>query len=79
MTDKRKREKVVAEITTLHLVEFMREQGRSLDHRQAIAFLNENGRAYSMWKHMMYAGENYIKSVLDQQPLPQTCPAAPLQ
>jgi len=73
MTNKRKREKVVAEITTLHLVEFMREQGKTLDQRQAIEFLNENGCAYTMWKHMMLAGENYIKSVLDQQALPTTC------
>ncbi len=71
MTEKRKRERVVAEITTAHLMQLMQEQGRSLDHQQALNFLNEEGRAYLMWKHMMYAGENYIKSVLAQTPSPQ--------
>ncbi len=78
MTQKRKREKVVAEITTAHLMQLMQEQGRSLDHQQALNFLNEEGRAYLMWKQMMYAGENYIKSVLAQtyplQPYGATSP-----
>jgi len=29
-----------------------------------MAFLNQNGRAYEMWKRMMQAGEDYIKSSL---------------
>jgi hypothetical protein len=66
MTQKKKREKVVAEITTAHLMQLMQEHGRTLDQQQAINFLNEEGRAYLMWKQMMYAGENYIKSVLAQ-------------
>lgn len=66
MMQKKKREKVVAEITTAHLMQLMQEQGMSLDHRQALDLLNEDGRAYVMWKHMMYAGEDYIRGVLAQ-------------
>ena len=66
MTPRKKRERVVAEITTIHLMKFMQEQGRSLDQQQAVNFLNEGDRAYIIWKQMMYAGENYIKSVLGQ-------------
>jgi hypothetical protein len=29
-----------------------------------MAFLNQEGRAYDMWKQMMRAGEEYIKSTL---------------
>jgi hypothetical protein len=29
---------------------------------QARVFLNEEGRAYEMWKHMMQAGEEFIAS-----------------
>ena len=68
MTPKKKREKVVAQITTAHLIALMQEQGRSLDRQQAVNFLNEEGRAYLMWKQMMHAGENYIKGVLEQTP-----------
>ena len=69
MTQKKKREKVVAEITTAHLMQLMQEQGRSLDHQQALNFLNEEGRAYLMWKQMMYAGENFIKCAIAQNHL----------
>jgi len=63
---KKEREKVVAEITATHLMKLMQEQGRFLDQQQAVAFFNEGDRAYVMWKQMMYAGENYIKSELAQ-------------
>jgi len=66
MKPKKSREKVVAEITATHLRMLMQEQGKFLDLQQALAFLNEGDRAYIMWKQMMYAGENYIKSVLAQ-------------
>jgi len=66
MIPRKKRERVVAEITTIHLMKFMQEQGRSLNQQQAVNLLNEGDRAYVMWKQMMYAGENYIKSVLAQ-------------
>jgi hypothetical protein len=67
MTAKKQREKVVAEITVAHLTEFASEIGRKLDPDEAVAFLNQNGRAYAMWQHMMRAGEDYIKSTLGQQ------------
>ena len=79
MIPRKKREKVVAEITTTHLMKFMQEQGRVLDQQQAVNFLNEGDRAYVMWKQMMYAGENYIKSVLAQtsQPSAYTLKSGP--
>jgi len=64
MTEKKKRERVVAEITVGHLKQFARELGRSLTQEEALTFLNQEGRAYDMWKHMMLAGEEYIKSNL---------------
>ena len=67
MTERKKREKVVAEITVAHLTEFASEIGRSLSPDDAIAFLNQNGRAYAMWQHMMRAAEEYIKTTLQQQ------------
>lgn len=70
MTDKKKRERVVAEITLAHLTQFARELGRSLSQEEAIAFLNQEGRAYDMWKHMMLAGEEYIKSHLEKSRAP---------
>ena len=66
MNPRKKREKVVAEITATHLRMLMQEQGRFLDQQQALAFLNEGDRAYIMWMQMMIAGENYVKSVLTQ-------------
>ena len=41
-----------------------RNKEEFLDQQQAVSFLNEGDRAYIMWMQMMYAGENYIKSVL---------------
>ena len=64
MTEKKKRERVVAEITIAHLTQIARELGRTLNHEEAVAFLNQGGRAYAMWKHMMLAGEEYIKTSL---------------
>jgi hypothetical protein len=67
MTEKKKREKVTAEITLAHLLEFAQESGLNLNRDEAIAFFNQNGRAYAMWKQMMQAGETYIKETLKQQ------------
>ena len=67
MTEKKKREKVVAEITTFHLTQLVQGLGRPLSRAEAIAFLNEGSRAYEMWKHMMQAGEAYIKETLRSQ------------
>lgn len=60
------RQKVVAEMTAVHLQQFAREVGASLSAPDALVFLNEHGRAYEMWKHMMRAGEEYIKSKLQE-------------
>jgi hypothetical protein len=38
-----------------------------MTQEDAIAFLNRNGRAYDMWKHMMRAGEEYIKQTLQRE------------
>ena len=67
MTEKKKREKVVAEITLDHLMQFAREAGRPLSPQEALAFFNQDGRAYDMWKYMMQAGEQYIKSSLQHR------------
>jgi hypothetical protein len=64
MADRKQREKVVAEITIAHLTQFANESGRPLTTEEAMAFLNQQGRAYEMWKHMMHAAEEYIKSAL---------------
>ena len=68
MTEKKKREKVVAEITIAHLTQFAHGIGSGLNPEEAIAFLNQEGRAYAMWKEMMHAGEEYIKNALQKQP-----------
>ena len=64
MTDRKQRDKVVAEITIAHLIQFANESGRPLTTEEAMAFLNQQGRAYEMWKHMMHAAEEYIKTAL---------------
>jgi len=38
-----------------------------MTQEDAIVFLNRNGRAYDMWKHMMRAGEEYIKQTLQRE------------
>ncbi|HTR25243.1 MAG TPA: hypothetical protein VMI10_14780 [Terriglobales bacterium] len=67
---RRKRDRVVAEITSAYLMQVVAEYGRHLNQEQALNFLNQEGRAYEMWKQMMYAGENYIKSSLAQPSQP---------
>jgi hypothetical protein len=76
MTEKKKREKVVAEITAAHLSEFAAEIGRTMNQEEAIAFLNSEGRAYEMWKRMMQAGEEYLRSTLRNQSRFVIAPAA---
>ena len=58
------REKVTAEITFAHVLQFAREMGTNMSAAEAAAFLNENGRAQDVWTHMMQAGEQYLKSSL---------------
>jgi uncharacterized protein (DUF2237 family) len=70
------RERVTAEITVAHLVEFAREAGDELSTSQAEAFLNENGHAYEMWMHMMRAGEEFLKNHLNpRMPVQSVHPA----
>ncbi len=71
MTEKKKRQKVSAEITAAHLIQFAQELGTGMTEEDAIAFLNRDGRAYDMWKHMMRAGEEYIKQTLQREAPPR--------
>jgi len=57
MTDRKVREKVVAEITLVHLVQIAAEAGGRVSREAAVAFLHRNGRAYDLWKNMMHAGK----------------------
>ena len=66
MTDKKDRERVIAEITLSHLMSLGNEQGCPVSREQALAFLNQEGRAFEMWKHMMQAAEEFIASSLFQ-------------
>ena len=66
MTDKKARERVVAEITLSHLMRLGNEQGCPVSREQAVAFLNQEGRAFEMWKHMMQAAEEFIAGSLFQ-------------
>jgi len=66
MTDKKDRERVIAEITLSHLIRLGNEQGRPVSREQALAFLNQEGRAFEMWKHMMQAAEEFIAGSLFQ-------------
>lgn len=60
------RQKVVAEMTAVHLQQFAHEMGTPLSTPDALVFLNEHGHAYEMWQHMMRAGEDYIKAKLQE-------------
>ncbi len=60
MTEKRNRERVIAEITLSHLIRLCGERGCPLSREQALAFLNQEKHAYEMWKHMMQAAEDFI-------------------
>jgi hypothetical protein len=42
---------VMAESTLSHLLRLANEYGCSVSREQALAFLNEQGRAFKMWKH----------------------------
>jgi hypothetical protein len=66
MTEKKDRERVMAEITISYVLRLASEQGCSVSREQARVFLNEEGRAYEMWKHMMQAGEEFIAASLLQ-------------
>lgn len=55
---------MIAEITLSHLVRLGNEQGCPVSREQALAFLNQEGRAFEMWKHMMQAAEKFIADSL---------------
>ncbi len=60
------REKVTAEITLAHVLQFARELGRHMSSAEVANFLNQDGHAQKMWMHMMQAGEDYVKSNLNE-------------
>jgi len=60
MTQKKDRDRVMAEITLPHLLRLANEHGCSVTRQEAAAFLNQES-AYEMWKQMMRAGEDFIK------------------
>ena len=69
MSKKKDRERVIAEITLSHLMRLGNEQGCPVSRDQALAFLNQEGRAFEMWKHMMQAAEDFIACSLLQHSL----------
>lgn len=69
MSEKKDRERVIAEITLSHLMRLGDEQGFPVSREQALAFLNQEGRAFEMWKHMMQAAEDFIACSLLQRSL----------
>lgn len=67
MTQRKDRDRVIAEITLSHLLRLANEHGCSVSREQAFIFLNQDGRAFEMWKQMMQAGEDFIvRSLLGQ-------------
>ena len=66
MTEKKDRERVIAEITLSHLIRLGNEQGCPVSREQALAFLNHEGRAFEMWKRMMQAAEEFVAGSLLQ-------------
>jgi len=60
MTERKSRERVIAEITLSHLLRLGNEQGHPVSRQQALEFLNQEGQAFEMWKHMMQAAEEFI-------------------
>jgi hypothetical protein len=56
------REKVTAELTMAHVVQFAQKMGTNMSTAEVAEFLNHNGTAQNVWIHMMQAGEQYIKS-----------------
>ena len=66
---KKDRERVTAEVTLSHLMRLGNEQGCPVSREQALAFLNQEGRAFEMWKQMMQAAEDFIACSLLQNSL----------
>lgn len=70
---KRIRERVSAEITLSYLMRLAIEQGCPVSREQALEFLNQDGRAYEMWKLMMQAAEEFIATSLRAQSFGPPC------
>ncbi len=68
MPEKKQRERVVAEISVNHLRKLALDMGQHLSEADALAFLNQQGHAYDMWKEMMRAGENYLRASIGSRP-----------
>jgi hypothetical protein len=64
MTEKKDRDRVMAEITLSHVLRLATEQGSPVSRQEALAFLNQERRAFEMWKQMMQAGEESIAGSL---------------
>jgi hypothetical protein len=73
MTQKKDRDRVMAELTLSHLMRLAIEQGCPVSGEQALVFLNEDGRAYEMCKQMMQAGEEFIAGSLLRQCISPEC------
>ena len=67
MIQKTTRNKVTAEISLCHLMRLANEGGWPLSQERALAFMNEDGHAFEMWKHMMHAAEDFIAHSLRRQ------------
>ena len=67
MPEIKNRERVMAEITLAHLLRLAEANGCTVSREQALAFLNQDGRAFEMWKQMMRAAEDFITSGLLRQ------------
>ena len=61
---KRDRERVLAEITLSYLMRLAIEQGCPVSREQALEFLNEEGRAYEMWKSHDAGGGGFYRTQL---------------
>jgi hypothetical protein len=68
LAETKDREKVVAEITCAHLMQLAIEEGVAITKEEVLEFLNQRGYAHEMWKRMMRAGEDYVRSVLLGRP-----------
>jgi hypothetical protein len=78
MPDRKPRERVIAEITLAYVTQVAAGMSRDLSFDEAMAFLNQEGHAYAMWKQMMRAGEEYIKHTLrGGRTIPISRPAPP--
>ena len=69
---KRNRERVLAEITLSYLMRLAIEQGCPVSREQALEFLNEEGRAYEMWKSHDAGGGGFYRTAYGGNTLRQS-------